>query len=94
MAFTSIPPYFSWLVDRLLAISAHPYHHTQLKYLTENGINNIVSINDETTPPFHTRPNLKVFYFSIPGDTPTLQQCQQFVSIIENAKQRRDVFLI
>lgn len=92
MAYTSIPPYFSWLVDRLLAISAHPYHHTHLRYLTENGINTIVSINDEMEPPFHTRPNLRVINLSIHGNTPTVSQCQQFVSLIEVAKQRRDVF--
>jgi hypothetical protein len=91
MAFSSIPPYFSWVVDRLLAVSAYPYHHTHLRYLIENGINTIVSINDEFQPPFHTRPNLRVINLSIPGNVPTVSQCQQFVALIENAKQRKDV---
>ena len=28
MAYATIPPYFSWVVDRVLAVSSHPYHHT------------------------------------------------------------------
>ena len=95
MAFASIPPYFSWVVDRLLAVSAHPYHHTHLRYLVESGINTIVSINDEFQPPFHTRSNLKVINLTISGNVPTLAQCQQFVALVEYAKQRKDVcFLV
>ena len=94
MAYSSIPPYFSWVVDRLLAISSHPYHHTHLRYLSENGINTVVSINDEIEPPFHTSPNLRVINLSISAGIPTVSQCQHFVSLIENAKERKDGILV
>ena len=35
MAQIGIAPYFSWVVDKLLAVSALPYHHTHLNYFAE-----------------------------------------------------------
>ena len=92
MAHSAIPPYFSWVVDRLLAVSAHPYHHTHLRYLTEHGINTVVSLNDDREPPFHAKPQLKVIHFSTPsGCAPSLYECQNFVNLILDAKQRNEV---
>ena len=91
MANSAIPPYFSWVVDRLLAISAFPYHHTHLRYLTEHGIQTVVSITGEKDPPFHTKPQLNVINLQIRRGGPTLQECEYFVSLILNAKQRREV---
>lgn len=95
MANSAIPPYFSWVVDRLLAVSAHPYHHTHLRYLTEHGIHTVVTINDCNDPPFHTRPELKVLHMNIrSGSTPSLYDCQRFVSVMEEAKRRNEGVLI
>ena len=92
MANSAIPPYFSWVVDRLLAVSAHPYHHTHLRYLTEHGINTVISINDRDVPPFHTKPQLKVLNMNITsGTSPSLYDCQRFVSIMDDAKRRGEV---
>jgi len=94
MANSVIPPYFSWVVDRLLAVSAHPYHHTHLRYLIENGINMVISFNDSSDPPFHTRPQLKVIYFNTSsGCTPTFYEVDRFVEIMEDAKKRNEVNL-
>ena len=91
MANSAIPPYFSWVVDRLLAVSALPFHHTHLRYLTEHGIHTVVSITDETLPPFHTKPELKVIHLQIGRNGPSMQECEYFVSLVLNAKQRREV---
>ena len=95
MAHSAIPPYFSWVVDRLLAVSAFPYHHTHLKYLSDHGITTVISINDEMGPPFHTRPQLKVINLPVSSNSgPSLFDCQSFVSLMENAKMRREVSFI
>ncbi len=92
MANSAIPPYFSWVADRLLAISAHPFHHTHLRYLTEHGIHTVVSISDDRDPPFHTKPQLKVIHFNTPsGCAPSLFECERFVGIMMNAKNRKEV---
>ncbi len=41
MSFSEISPYFSWIIDKLLAVSALPYHHTHLKYFRDNGIHTV-----------------------------------------------------
>lgn len=93
MANSAIPPYFSWLVDRLLAISAHPFHHTHLRYLVDNGIHTVVSIDEE--PPFHTKPQLKVLSLSVAKEgTPTVYECQQFVALMDSAKKRHEAVLV
>ena len=92
MANSAILPYFSWVVDRVLAVSAHPFHHTHLRYLVDNGIHTVVSISDDKLPPFHTKPQLSVIHLSIPSDgSPTLHDCENFVSMMENAKRRNEV---
>lgn len=95
MAHSAIPPYFSWVVDRLLAVSAHPYHHAHLRYLTENGINLVISLNDSRTePPFHTRPQLRVVYLNTPsGGAPSIYEVDRFVDIMEDAKRRNEVII-
>jgi len=92
MAHIASPPYFSWIVDKLLAISAHPFHHTHLNYYKEKGINTIVSINDENEPPFHVTTDMKIIRFPLGKYAcPTLADCQYFVSLMENAKRRHEV---
>lgn len=86
----AMPPYFTWIVDKLIAISAHPYHHTHLNYLTLNKIQTVVSIQDLLQAPFHTNPLLKVVHFPL-YYTPNINDCHNFVNLIENAKRRGEV---
>lgn len=89
---SSMPPYFSWVLDGVLAISAYPYHHTHLRYLVENRIHTVISVSPEEEPPFHTKPDLKVIRMNISQlQAPSLQECQQFVSYVEHAKRRNEV---
>jgi atypical dual specificity phosphatase len=92
MSYAEIPPYFSWVIDKLLAVSALPYHHTHLKYYKDNGIHTIVSITDSVQPPFHTRSDLKIVHLNIHQDSaPSLADLHNFVSLVENAKRRGEV---
>jgi len=92
MAQTGIAPYFSWVVDKVLAVSALPYHHTHLNYFAENGIQTIVSISDDIEPPFHYKQTLKVIRMNtVSTRAPSLNECMYFVSLIENAKRRGEV---
>jgi hypothetical protein len=89
---SAVPPYFSWVIDGLLAVSAFPYHHTHLRYLSENRIHTVVSMSPEEEPPFHTKPELKVVNVRVGSlQAPTLGECQGFVSLMENAKRRNEV---
>ena len=92
MTQNSIPPYFSWVVDKLLAVSALPFHHTHLNYLNGHGIHTIISFADDVEPPFHTKPGLKVLRLSVGMNSPpSINDCNFFVSLMENAKQRGEV---
>lgn len=92
MTQNSIPPYFSWVIDKLLAVSALPFHHTHLNYLSGHGIHTIISFADEVEPPFHTKPGLKVLRLSVPMNSPpSINDCHFFASLMENAKRRGEV---
>ena len=89
---SAVPPYFSWVLDGLLAVSAFPYHHTHLRYLIENRIHTVVSISPEEEPPFHTKPELKVVHLRVGQlQAPSLSECYSFVSLMESAKRRNEV---
>ena len=95
MAQIGIAPYFSWVVDKLLAVSALPYHHTHLNYFAENGIQTIVSISDDIEPPFHYKQTLKVIRMNtVSTRAPSLNECMYIVSLIENAKRRGEVTIL
>lgn len=90
----SMPPYFQWIVDKRLAICAHPYHASHIRYLLEQRIQTVISIGDTyaSAMPNHTRGELRVHNLYIPdGGAPTLQQCQQFVQSMDIARQRGEV---
>ena len=77
----------------MIAISAHPLHHTHLRYLVDNGIHTVVSIDEE--PPFHTKPQLKVLSLGVAKDgSPSLFECQQFVALMDSAKKRHEAVLV
>ncbi|CAF0813670.1 unnamed protein product [Brachionus calyciflorus] len=88
----AMPPYFTWLVDNVLAVSAHPFHHTHLNYLKLNKIETVVSFDDQNQTPFHTNPFMKVVRFS--NNSLSLNDCINFVYLVENAKLRREGVLV
>lgn len=92
MSISGIPPYFTWVVDRLLAISSTPYHHTHLNYLISKKINTVVSFLDHPQPPFHTNPLIKVIPYSARSCLGQ-NDCDQFVRLVENAKERGEVHI-
>ncbi|UJR31646.1 hypothetical protein I4U23_019127 [Adineta vaga] len=86
-----MPPYFQWIIDKRLAICAHPYHASHIRYLLEQRIQTVISINDTygSSMPNHTRGELRVHNMYIPdGSAPSLEQCQQFVHSMDIARQR------
>jgi hypothetical protein len=91
---SSMPPYFQWIIDKRLAICAHPYHTSHIRYLLEQRIQTVVSIVDAYSSgiPSQSRRDLKVHTLNIPdGGAPTMQQCQEFVHRMEIAQQRGEV---
>ena len=88
----SMPPYFSWVLDDLLALSGIPYDHEKVRYITENNIHTVVSITTDRTPPFFSKPFLKVVNFRVHGDQPpSLNDCRSFAALMDRAKSRREV---
>ncbi len=93
----SMPPYFQWIIDKHLAICAHPFHASHIRYLLEQRIQTVISITNTygSGIPNQSRPDLHVQTLNIPdGEAPTMQQCQQFVRRMEIARQREEVSLI
>ncbi|CAF0714800.1 unnamed protein product [Adineta steineri] len=40
----SMPPYFQWIVDKRLAICAHPFHASHIRYILEQRIQTVISV--------------------------------------------------
>ncbi|CAF0826147.1 unnamed protein product [Didymodactylos carnosus] len=94
---TPMPPYFQWVIDNLLAISAHPYHASHIKYLLEHKIQTIISVSDNQAhvPPHQSRGELHVLHMDVPdGGAPTTEQIQQFVNRMDVAKQRNEGIVV
>jgi hypothetical protein len=90
----SMPPYFQWIIDKRLAICAHPFHASHIRYLLEQRLQTVISITDTYNSgiPNQSRGDLHVHTLNIPdGGAPTMQQCQQFVQRMEIARQREEV---
>lgn len=83
------PPYFTWILDKVLAVSAVPFHHSHLNYLKLKKINTIFSFDDHKKVPFHTNPFLKIV--SLSNNNLNLNDCLNFVYLMENAKIRGEV---
>ncbi|CAF4800052.1 unnamed protein product, partial [Rotaria sp. Silwood2] len=89
----SMPPYFQWIIDKRLAICAHPFHASHIRYLLEQRIHTVISISDTYSSgiPNQSRADLHVHTINVPdGGAPTMQQCQQFVHRMEIARQREE----
>jgi len=90
----SMPPYFQWIIDKRLAICAHPFHASHIRYLLEQRIQTVFSITDTYSSgiPNQSRGDLHIHTLNIPdGGAPTMQQCQQFVQRMDIARQREEV---
>ena len=93
----SMPPYFQWIIDKRLAICAHPFHASHIRYLLEQRIQTVISISDryDSGIPSQSRVDLHVHTINVPNDgAPTMHQCQQFVHRMEIARQREEVNLL
>ena len=92
----SMPPYFQWIIDKRLAICAHPFHASHIRYFLEQRIQTVISIADTygSGLPNQSRGDLQVRTLHVPeGGAPTMDQCQQFVQRMEIARQRGEVRL-
>jgi len=92
-----MPPYFQWIIDKSLAICAHPFHASHIRYLLEQRIQTVISIVDTYSSgiPNQARGDLHVHTLNIPdGGAPTIEQCKQFVQRMEIGRQREEVNFI
>lgn len=90
----AMPPYFQWIVDKRLAICAHPFHASHIRYLLEQRIQTVISISDghSSSIPHQSRGDLHVHTLRVPeGGAPSSQDCQQFVQRMDIARQRGEV---
>ena len=90
----AMPPYFQWIIDKRLAICAHPFHASHIRYLLEQRIQTVISISDgyDSSIPHQSRGDLHVQTLRVPeGAAPSNQECQQFVQRMEIARQRGEV---
>ncbi|CAF0772231.1 unnamed protein product [Rotaria sp. Silwood1] len=91
-AYDSMPPYFSWIEDRVLAASAQPFHHSHMQYLRSQGIRLLVNI-DMNIPP-HSN-SFKHVCFSIAEHCcPTFEQIIDFINVVLAARDRGEPVLM
>lgn len=91
---TAMPPYFQWIIDKRLAICAHPFHASHIRYLLDQKIQTVISVVDGSAAPIphQSRGDLHVQTLRVPeGGAPSNQDCQQFVRRMEIARQRGEV---
>ena len=74
----SMPPYFSWIEDRCVAVCARPFHHSQLQYLRSQGIQRWIDIDTDA--------------LGANGDV--LQQIEEFIRILFIARERGEAVLV
>lgn len=89
-----MPPYFQWIIDKRLAICAHPFHASHIRYLLEQRIHTVISVAESYASdiPSQSRIDLHIETLRVPeGGAPTMQQCQQFVHRMAIAQQRGEV---
>ncbi|CAF1316456.1 unnamed protein product, partial [Didymodactylos carnosus] len=87
----SMPPYFTWLEDSVLAASSYPYHHSHIRYLKNHRIHTIVNIGYSSIS-ISSFPSIKSYCLEIDENYyPTLEQCVEFVNLVLIAKQRGEV---
>ncbi|CAF3166605.1 unnamed protein product [Rotaria socialis] len=94
---SSTPPYFQWIIDKRLAICAHPFHASHIRYLLEQRIHTVISITDSyrSDIPNQSRADLHVQTYHVPeGGAPTMQQCQQFVHRMDVAQHREEGIVV
>ena len=84
----SRPYFFSWVDEPLLAASAWPSGQEQLAWMRGEGIDILVTLTEETIPrSWVDSAGLMGIQIPIPDmAAPTLEQLEQFVSVIEKAK--------
>ena len=92
-----MPPYFQWIIDKRLAICAHPFHASHIRYFLEQNIQTVISVTAErqTNIPNQSRADLHVHTLYVPeGGAPTTDDCHQFVQRMNIARQRGEVKFI
>ncbi|CAF2484759.1 unnamed protein product [Rotaria sp. Silwood2] len=88
----SMPPYFSWIEDGVLAASAQPFHHSHMQYLRSHRIHLIVNIGIDT-PPYSNV--FKYVCFSIAEHCcPTFEQIIDFINLVSSARDHGEPILI
>lgn len=81
-----LPPYFQWILDGKLAAFAFPSKRPHIKYLMENNIKTLISLQNYPDPPLADfkemnwhKINVKEFH------PPTVPQMVRFVEIVDKA---------
>lgn len=89
-----MPPYFQWIIDKRLAICAHPFHASHIRYFLEQRIHTVISVGStySTDIPNKSRADLHVENVYVPeGGAPTNDDCRRFVQRMNYAQQRGEV---
>ncbi|PIK37941.1 putative dual specificity protein phosphatase 23 [Apostichopus japonicus] len=91
MPATTPPPFFSWIVPKLLASHGLPSTSAEVKYLEEVGIKHVVVLTKECKPPIEEGPNINWSFVEIIDFTPpTVEQVQEFLKVVEIGKQQNE----
>ncbi|KAJ8710852.1 hypothetical protein PYW08_009367 [Mythimna loreyi] len=89
--YEAYPPYnFSWFIEKEIAAMAFPKTVENLNYLTDVGVNHLITLSPEKIPPI-SKCEKKLNWSLIrieEFDAPTLKQIQEFIEICEYAGSR------
>lgn len=95
--YESYPPYnFSWFIENKIAAMGFPQTVANLNYLTDVGINHLITLSPERIPPIlECKKKLKWTEIRIKEfGVPTLKQVLKFIELCERAEMRGEVSFI
>ncbi|XP_074643024.1 dual specificity protein phosphatase 23-like [Tubulanus polymorphus] len=89
------PPYFSWVIEGLLAALAFPSQPEHIEYLKDNNIKHLVSLTAERIPKVDGFPDINWTHIPIKDFTaPTLPQVDEFVKLLDYAKKENEAVAV
>ncbi|XP_026728116.1 dual specificity protein phosphatase CDC14B-like [Trichoplusia ni] len=92
--YESYPPYnFSWFIENKIAAMGFPQTVANLNYLTDVGINHLITLSPERIPPIlECKKKLKWTEIRIKEfGVPTLKQVLKFIELCERAEMRGEI---
>ncbi|ELU12352.1 hypothetical protein CAPTEDRAFT_181889 [Capitella teleta] len=89
------PANFSWVIPHVLAGSAFPHTPGHFEFLKQQNIQHVVTLTEWAAPKEMAPPTMQLHHIVIEEfSAPTLEQIEEFVRLVDNARQNNERVLV